>query len=310
MIYRGSTWTATANPFETAPVHLHQLLSPYLDRMGAAENDGFGCATTLASTGHAPTAAATLFTYPADGTRGWRASEIDREGPFTPAETAGIPQGTRTGPTLYVLVSGPGIWWGSRSQVLAASVSGPAGPVPLLSFDSTSPQVGRYLPAGAQLLPRDPLAPASTYTATLRLLVDRTDGTASTLTRTWSFTTAAAGTPAGSGPTPAPARPLAERERCTVRLRYAGLGRIAGGARRLRVRVTACRATTLRVTLRRTGRSGGPDLSRTVRVPAGTGTVSVTLPRRLPRGRYVVRVRMAGATLSFIRTLPAAGARR
>src|ERR1700710_1599501 len=31
-------WTATRDPFETAPIHLHQLLAPRLDRMGAAEN--------------------------------------------------------------------------------------------------------------------------------------------------------------------------------------------------------------------------------------------------------------------------------
>lgn len=70
VLHKGRTWSANIDPFESAPVHLHQLLSPFVDHMGAFETQGYGCATTLASLGRAPEAADTLFVYPGDGTKG------------------------------------------------------------------------------------------------------------------------------------------------------------------------------------------------------------------------------------------------
>jgi hypothetical protein len=301
VLYNGETWSATANPFEVAPIHLHQLLSPFLDRAGAFETQGYGCATTLAATNRPPDAVDTLYTYPGDGTKDWRTSEVDREGPFTPGETVGIPQGTRTGPTLYVMASGPGLQWASDTKVLAASLTGPAGPVEIVAFDRSSPQVGAYLPAGAQLLPRAPLAAGAAYTAAIRLQVTGSDGVPREVAKTWSFSTA--------GPVAAPAKVAAETglpaggsAGCATALRFAGVQRVSR-TRRLRVRTTACRPTTLRVTLRRQGRTA---LTRTVRLGApGTRTVTVVLPRRLSAGRYAVRVTMAGATLSFTTRVPA-----
>ncbi|WP_354700427.1 hypothetical protein DSM112329_00702 [Paraconexibacter sp. AEG42_29] len=299
VLYQGTTWTASANPFETAPIHLHQLLSPQIDRLGASENEGYGCASTLASLGRPPAAVDTLYTYPGDGTRGWRTSEVAREGPFTPGQTVGLAQGITTGPTLYVLASGPGVAWSTPTKVVSASLTGPAGPVTLLTFDRTSPQVGQYLPAGAQLLPRSPLAAGTTYRAALRLRVSTTGGDRE-FTRSWSFTTA--GPPAATTTATALAPSAGTGKACTTRLKFGGFLRTAAGARRLTVRATVCRREALRVQLRRRGRV---VLTRTVTVFRGERVVRVTVPRSLAAGRYGIRVTMGGATLAFDRTLPA-----
>jgi hypothetical protein len=299
VLYKGTTWTSAANPFDMAPIHLNQLLSPLIDRIGASENGGYGCATTLASTKRPPAAVDTLLPFPADGTRGWRASEIDREGPMTPGETVGIPQGTTTGPTLYALASGPGVTWTSATKVESASLTGPGGPVDIVTFDRSSPQIGNYLPAGAQLLPRAPLAPGTTYTAALRLRVTTATGTR-VFSRTWSLTTA--GTPPAGQPataSPAAATPAAAKP-CTTKLRYGGLSRSAG-LRRLAIRATACAATNLRVTVKRGPRA---VLTYTKRLTAGVRTAHVVLPRSVTAGRYTVRVTIAGATLTVTRLLP------
>src|SRR4051794_15352099 len=96
VLYRGgSPWSATNNPFETAPIHLAQLLAPRLDRMGAAEIDGFGCATTQASRNRPAPVSDVVYTYPGDNTASWITAETAAEGPYTPGQQVGIPAGTR-----------------------------------------------------------------------------------------------------------------------------------------------------------------------------------------------------------------------
>ncbi len=294
VMYRGAHWTAQSNPFEHAPIHLHQLLSPYLDRAGADETAGYGCLTTLASVARPAEPVDTLFTYPRDGTHRWRTSEVASEGPFTPGETVGIPQGTRTGPTLYVMASGPGLRWTSASQVVSASLTGAGSSVALETFDRLSPQVGTYLPVGAQLLPRAPLRPQTTYTAAIVLRVTGADGTPRDIARTWSFTTASAAEEAATAAGPAA---------CTTSVRFGGVRKVAR-VRQLRVRTTACRPTVLEVVLRRKGRV---VLRRSVRLQrTGARVVALALPRSLSAGRYTARATMAGAGSSFSVRLPAA----
>ena len=103
----GPSWSSDRNPFETAPIHLHQLLAPRIDRMGAAENQGWGCATTLASRKRPAPANDVTYTYPGDGARSWPPSQVAAEEPYTPGERIGIPAGTKTGPYLYVMVDAP-----------------------------------------------------------------------------------------------------------------------------------------------------------------------------------------------------------
>ncbi len=185
VLYRGATWTAAADPFEYAPIHLHKLLAPRIDTMGAWENDGFGCATVGSRGRHAPPRNLT-YTYPADGTTGWRDSEVAEELPFTPGELLGIAPQTRTGPYLYVLFDGPRVRPADEARVSRASLKGPAGPVSIAIADNTTPRgLQGYLPIGAEIIPRAPLAPGTTYTAAISAIVGATR-----FRHRWSFTTA------------------------------------------------------------------------------------------------------------------------
>lgn len=186
VLYQGSVWAAGANPFETAPIHLQQLLAPRIDRMGAFESEGFGCATTLASRNRSAPATDVTYTYPRDGATDWRPSETAAEDPFTPGEKLGIPEGTATGPYLYLLFDGPDLTVFDTAQVTSASLTGPAGPVEIAVADNTTPEVGAYLPTGAQLIPRRPLVPRQTYTASVSATV-----AGRPFSHTWSFTTGA-----------------------------------------------------------------------------------------------------------------------
>ena len=149
VLYGGYHWTADANPFEHAPIHLHQLLAPRIDVMGAYESEGRGCASTLRSFRRPAPASNVTYTYPAEGTQGWRPSEIASERPYTPGEKLGIPQGTRTGPYLYVMFDGPSS--GGSAKVSSASLTGPSGAVDILTVDNTTPGLEGYLPTGAEL---------------------------------------------------------------------------------------------------------------------------------------------------------------
>ena len=179
----GTHWV-DGNPWETAPIHLIQLLGPGLARMGAAETSGYDCATTWP--GYERLGVKNVVhSYPGDGTKLWRPSEVAIEAPFTPGEKVGIPAGTRTGPYLYLLPDGPWTQAGTIS-VTSASLSGPGGAVPLRIIDKRNADVGPYMPKGsAMLIPLRPLRGGSAYTVTTRL----TSGTTA-LTKRWRFTTA------------------------------------------------------------------------------------------------------------------------
>ncbi|HEX8104990.1 MAG TPA: hypothetical protein VF533_20380 [Solirubrobacteraceae bacterium] len=192
VLYRGGvSWTAERNPFETAPIHLHQLLAPRIDRMGASEDDGFGCATTLASRNRPAPPADVTYTYPGDGATGWPASQIAAEGPYTPGERVGIPAGTETGPYLYVMFDGPDLTPFDTARATAASLTGPDGAVEAVSVDNATPGLEGFLPTGMELIPRRPLRPRATYTASVSADVTTQDqtGPSRSFTRTWSFTT-------------------------------------------------------------------------------------------------------------------------
>jgi hypothetical protein len=200
VLYWGGTWSATANPFETAPFHLHQLLNPRIDRMGASENGPSGCATSLASRNRAAPEKTVTYTYPANGAT-HRSAETAREGPYTPGSRVGIPMGTRTGPYLYLMFDGPWNAAWSKAKLDSAAMTGPSGPVEIKTVDAYTPGAGQYLPVGAEVIPVQPLAPGVTYTIDVAATV--TDPYAAhenggwvpkhyKLTHRWSFTTSAA----------------------------------------------------------------------------------------------------------------------
>lgn len=185
----GAPWSAARNPFENAPIHLHQLLAPRIDRMGAAEVSGYGCATTLASRNRAAPPADITYSYPGDGATAWPPAQTAFEGPYTPGERVGIPQGTTTGPYLYIMFDGPGLSVSATAQATAASLTGPDGPVSVVTVDNTTSGLQGYLPTGMEVIPRTPLRAGSTYRASVEASVSDSGVAARTFTRTWTFTT-------------------------------------------------------------------------------------------------------------------------
>ncbi|HVY77223.1 MAG TPA: hypothetical protein VG898_01820 [Solirubrobacterales bacterium] len=163
----GTSWSG-GNPWENAPIHLLQMLAPQLSETGAAESYGHNCLTTWP--GYRRPAPATLaaYSYPGDGVSGVVPAERAAESPFIPGDFVGLPQGTETGRYLLAYLSGAtGLAEASKVSA-SATLVGPAGPVELRVIDSTSSDVGAYMPRpSAFLIPVQPLAPLTTYRASV-----------------------------------------------------------------------------------------------------------------------------------------------
>jgi hypothetical protein len=192
------TWDR-GNPFENAPIHLHQLLAPRLNVVGANESVGFSCTTTFGPApltpgyGRAPVAKPVLYTYPGPTASGLSGTEVADEGPFTPGEVLGIPRGTATGRYIMLFVDGPWSTSLPRIDVTAATVK-PAGGQPIeikvADRDVKTPDgrnLGDYLPQGAQLIPVQPLADNTTYEVSVSLSANGVP-----LSKSWSFGTGSA----------------------------------------------------------------------------------------------------------------------
>lgn len=204
----GSSWTS-GNPWETAPIHLHQLLAPRLARSGAADDERYSCMTTWGGMDRPAPAGLVTYSYPGDGTT-HRYAETASEAPYTPGDLVGLPQPRTTGPYLYVAVDAP--QGASRARVVAASLTGPEGAVDLRTVDNFTPGLESFLPAGAELIPVDPLKPSSTYRASVALDVELGDGSVVRAERQWSFATIAEQRPPAppddaEPATPTPGRP-------------------------------------------------------------------------------------------------------
>ena len=183
VLARGS-WDA-GNPWETAPIHLHQLLAPRLDAMGVDDSGGYVCATTLLSRNRPAPAADAIYVYPGQGVR-HRASEIAAEGPYTPGQRVGIAAGTRTGPYLYASVDGPGLTAFTQARMTAGTLTGPDGPVAVARVDNYTSGLVGYLPPGGELIALQPLRARRSYTAHVRFEVG---APVRAIERTWSFLT-------------------------------------------------------------------------------------------------------------------------
>lgn len=181
----GSDWSS-ANPWESAPIHLNQLLAPRLNDMGVDDTNGYTCATTLAGRARPPPTSDVVYTYPGNNTTGIYSDEVASEGPFTPGELIGIPQGTTTGPYLLVFVDGPTLDVYSDARINQASLAGPDGAVEVKTVDNYTPGLTGYLPPGGEIIPISPLRVRSPYHAH----VAGTVGSVS-FNYDWSFTTGA-----------------------------------------------------------------------------------------------------------------------
>jgi hypothetical protein len=180
-----SSWVE-GNPWETAPIHLHQLLHPRLSRVGADDGPEFSCLTTHGGNEGPPPAALVTYSYPGANVE-HRYEEIAAEDPYTPGQLVGLGAGRKTGPYLYVMVDAPE--GAQAARLKSASVAGPEGPVELRAVDNFTPGLEGYLPAGVQLIPVRPLRPSTSYTATAELEVTLGSGAVAGTSRTWTFRT-------------------------------------------------------------------------------------------------------------------------
>lgn len=164
----GASWS-DGNPWEDAPIHLLQMLAPQLSETGAAESFGHNCLTTWPGYKRPSPATLTAYSYPGDGASGVVPTEQARESPFIPGDFVGLPEGTATGRYLLAYLDGF-VSFGDASHVTAAAtLAGPAGPVELRTIDSTSADIGTYMPRpSAFLIPVRPLAPLTAYRASVK----------------------------------------------------------------------------------------------------------------------------------------------
>ena len=113
--------------------------------------------------------------------------------PYTPGEQVGIPAGTKTGPYLYAMFDGPDFFGGGAATATSGSLTGPAGPVEIAIVDNHTAGLEGYLPTGMELIPKAPLNPNTTYTASVAANVTTHGGgpaPSRPFSYTWSFKTA------------------------------------------------------------------------------------------------------------------------
>jgi hypothetical protein len=169
-LIRGSNWNR-GDPYESAPIHLDQLLAPRLAQLGSADRAGYSCTTTFPGWTRAEPAVATVYTYPGNGGT-IDANETAAERPFTPGELVGLRPRTLTGPYLIVLADAPGATpFNDPSRLSGATLTGPSGPVGVKTADGATPAPGTsatlsaYTAPGGFIIPTAPLVPGATYLA-------------------------------------------------------------------------------------------------------------------------------------------------
>ncbi|HEY5193121.1 MAG TPA: carboxypeptidase-like regulatory domain-containing protein [Solirubrobacteraceae bacterium] len=173
ILSEGSEWTAEANPWEDAPIHLNQLYAPDLDVVGIDESRERTCTTTWPGIGGPLQPGGTIITYPGDGTSGFPPSELAAELPFVPGKFVGVPEGTIAGRELFIYEEpGPCSLFAcigpTAPDVESATLTGPSGPVEVRTISGNTNEVGGYL-TGAIIIPVKPLEANASYTAEVAL---------------------------------------------------------------------------------------------------------------------------------------------
>ncbi len=178
----------TSNPWKYAPFHEFQVLHPWLTQTGIGVSGNYACMVTLGERPGGMGDDIRLITAPGTG-QFVRPAEVAREAPFTPGEEFGIPQGTKTGPHIYVYAVGPQRFpnVAVRSATLTASDDGSE--APLRWVDANSPRSGRYLDGGAILIPTSPLKEGVVYNLRVEAETTSSSGQTVRISRTTSFTT-------------------------------------------------------------------------------------------------------------------------
>jgi len=209
-------WATGGDPWDTAPIHLAQMMSPRLQTTGAAQVEGYNCLTTWP--GYVPGGAGlpsdSLFSFPGSRT-GVPYAETAAEFPTVPGAWVGLPEGATTGPYLYFY------WMGAQGDptigdqcastgadgscvdptpnvpglvLTSATLTGPDGPVParvVTQAAAAAAGYGGYTPAESGfLIPVRPLRPATTYTASATFDNAGQSSTPRSFTSGYSFDTA------------------------------------------------------------------------------------------------------------------------
>jgi hypothetical protein len=188
VLAEGSSWYY-GDPWETAPIHLIQMMAPDVSEVGTWEASGYDCQTTWPGYERpAPDNTPVFYTWPGDGVKDAMASEDAEEFPFVPGDLVGLKEGTTTGPNMMVYAFG----W-SYIAVNSATLTGPDGAVEVRAVDHTFGQINYYMPPdGVFLIAVKPLKKNASYTASVTV---RDQASGQTATHTWSFRTSPNGMP-------------------------------------------------------------------------------------------------------------------
>lgn len=286
-------WGAV-NGWETAPIHLMQLLAPALSESGFSS----GCMVTLGGWIRPGPSAPELLTYPGDRTTFLYPTERAGEWPFTPGAFVGLKEGSVTGPYLYLLA-----WGSGAGRILSASLIGPAGPVELRTIDNETVgllgNLGSYLPPGGMLIPVRPLVAGATYHAAVTFAPTRGFGPS-----VEQCVTAASSTSCTYGPPP-PGPPASKEWTFATAINENSLtlSLYTGRSKHHKVRfvVIETQAPAVHVALRSTtGSIVAPKLRR-VAIVQGTNPHSVfegTL--RLPHGSWIICATSGGGNTGYV----------
>lgn len=177
------SWTAADTPWEDAPIHLLALLAPSLSVTGIDDSGTLQCVVTFPGMLRRWSGPDAITTVPGQGATGVARAELARESPFTPVQFAGLPASRRTGRELFVYLNRAGQIGQAPVRIIHASLRAGGRAAAVRWIDTSTRTVGPYL-AGGILIPLQPLAPRTTYRASVTVQ----DGTR-TLLHIWRFTT-------------------------------------------------------------------------------------------------------------------------
>lgn len=178
----------TGNPWKSAPFHEFQVLHPWLRDTGLGVVGDYACMVTLGDRNAPNPGDIKLVTVPGAG-QYTRPAEVAREAPFVPGDEVGLPQGTKTGPHLYVYAVGPSRFNDVYVQSAALTAMDDGAPVPVRWVDAASPRSGRYLDGGAIVIPTAPLREGVTYGLRVEAATTNPGGQRLLISRTTSFVT-------------------------------------------------------------------------------------------------------------------------
>lgn len=183
-----SSYGFSGNPWRSAPFHEFQVLHPWLAQTGISITGGYACMITLGERDAPNPPDTTLTTVPGTG-QYIRPAEIASESPFTPGDEVGLPQGTKTGPHIYVYAQAPQRLNTIAVQSASLTAADDGSQIPVRWVDGTSEKSGRYLDGGAILIPVSPLKENTTYGLRVEAAATAPSGSRLLISRTTSFLT-------------------------------------------------------------------------------------------------------------------------